>query len=144
MYGVCAYCTCNLCGRITVIPCIISRHMVVCQVAQEAGVSHHEYIDRKKENVIFTPKYVTCWCLIQSKPNLLQRCQGVYSPNLKKIDPAYPKKQCMSDQNFILMPADYFSSFRTLANLAIKCKFILRSNWKLVHIKGLLMRICVF
>ena len=27
----------------------------VCRVAQEAGASHHEYIYRKKENVIFTP-----------------------------------------------------------------------------------------
>ena len=33
------------------------RHTVVCFVTQEAGVPHCEYIDRKKENVIFT--YVT-------------------------------------------------------------------------------------
>ena len=30
-----------------------SRHMVVCHVAKKAGVSHHEYIYRKKENMIF-------------------------------------------------------------------------------------------
>ena len=31
-----------------------SRHTLVCCAAQEARVPHHEYIDRKKENVIFT------------------------------------------------------------------------------------------
>ena len=30
----------------------ISRHMIVCRAVQEAGTQHHEYIDRKKENVI--------------------------------------------------------------------------------------------
>ena len=34
---------------------IISRHTVVCRAAQEAGAPHREYIDRKNENVIFTP-----------------------------------------------------------------------------------------
>ena len=34
------------------------RHTVVCRAAQEAGTPHHEYIDRKKENVIFTPLYL--------------------------------------------------------------------------------------
>ena len=33
----------------------ISRHTVVCRAAQEAGVPHREYINRKKENAIFTP-----------------------------------------------------------------------------------------
>jgi len=28
--------------------------MAVCRAAQEAGAPHHEYIDRKKENAIFT------------------------------------------------------------------------------------------
>ena len=32
-----------------------SRHMIVCRAAQEAGVLHREYINRKKENAIFTP-----------------------------------------------------------------------------------------
>ena len=36
----------------------LSRHMVVCRVAQEAGVPHRGCIDRKKENVIFTPLYL--------------------------------------------------------------------------------------
>jgi len=31
------------------------RYMVVCCAAQEAGVPQSEYIDRKKENMIFTP-----------------------------------------------------------------------------------------
>ena len=34
-----------------------SRHTVVCRAAQEAGAPHREYIDRKKETVIFTPLY---------------------------------------------------------------------------------------
>jgi len=29
--------------------------MVVCHVAQEAGMLHPGYVDRNKENVIFTP-----------------------------------------------------------------------------------------
>ena len=33
----------------------VSRHTVVSRVAQEAGAPHHEYIYRKKENMIFTP-----------------------------------------------------------------------------------------
>ena len=35
----------------------ISRHTIVCRAAQEAGAPHREYIDRKNENVIFTPLY---------------------------------------------------------------------------------------
>ena len=35
-----------------------SRHTVVCRAAQEAGAPHREYIDRKNENVIFTPLYL--------------------------------------------------------------------------------------
>ena len=36
----------------------ISRHTIVCRAAQEAGAPHREYIDRKNENVIFTPLYL--------------------------------------------------------------------------------------
>ena len=32
-----------------------SRHTEVCRVAQEADAPHCEYINRKKENAIFTP-----------------------------------------------------------------------------------------
>ena len=32
--------------------------MIVCRAAQETGVPHRGYIDRKKENVIFTPLYL--------------------------------------------------------------------------------------
>ena len=35
-----------------------SRHTVVCRAAQEASAPHREYIDRKKENVIFIPLYL--------------------------------------------------------------------------------------
>ena len=35
-----------------------SRHTILRCVAQEAGVPHRGYIDRKKENVIFTPLYL--------------------------------------------------------------------------------------
>ena len=37
---------------------LLSRHTVVCRAAQEAGAPHREYIDRKNENVIFTPLYL--------------------------------------------------------------------------------------
>ena len=37
----------------------VSRHTIVCCVAQEAGVPHRGYIDRKKENVIFTLLYLS-------------------------------------------------------------------------------------
>ena len=36
----------------------ISRYTIVCRAAQEAGAPHREYIDRKKENVIFTHLYL--------------------------------------------------------------------------------------
>ena len=32
-----------------------SRHTVVCRAAQEVGAPQREYINRKKENAIFTP-----------------------------------------------------------------------------------------
>ena len=35
-----------------------SRHTIVCRAAQEAGAPHRGYIDRKKENVIFTLLYL--------------------------------------------------------------------------------------
>ena len=34
---------------------LLSRHTIVCRAAHEAGTPHHEYINRKKENMIFTP-----------------------------------------------------------------------------------------
>ena len=34
------------------------EHTIVCRAAQEAGAPHREYIDRKNENVIFTPLYL--------------------------------------------------------------------------------------
>ena len=37
---------------------MVSRHTIVCRAAQEAGAPHREYIDRKNENVIFTPLYL--------------------------------------------------------------------------------------
>ena len=39
-------------------PIVGSRHTIVCRVAQVAGVPHRGYIDRKKENVVFTPLYL--------------------------------------------------------------------------------------
>ena len=36
----------------------ILRHTIVCRAAQEAGAPHRGYIDRKKENIIFTPLYL--------------------------------------------------------------------------------------
>jgi len=51
----------------------VSRHMVVCHVAQEASAPHLQYIGRKKENVIFHT-YVAPRTLTQIQLNLLQRC----------------------------------------------------------------------
>ena len=34
----------------------VLRHTVVCHLAREASTPHREYIDRKKESVIFTPQ----------------------------------------------------------------------------------------
>ena len=42
----------------SIVEIVISRHTIVCRVAQEAGAPHREYIDRKKENVIFTHLYL--------------------------------------------------------------------------------------
>ena len=39
---------------------VVSRHTMVCRAAQEVGAPHRGgYIDRKKENVIFTPLYLS-------------------------------------------------------------------------------------
>jgi len=68
-----------------------SRHMVVYRVAQEAIVSHREYIDRKTKNAIFTPTYVALRSLTWIQRNLLQRClwtRQIYMPNLRLIVPA--------------------------------------------------------
>ena len=37
---------------------LLLRHTIVSRAAQEAGAPHRGYIDRKKENVIFTPLYL--------------------------------------------------------------------------------------
>ena len=63
---------------------IISRHTIVCRAAQEAGASHCGYIDRKKENIIFTPLYLgdtlSDWNQIYCRV-----AWGVHIPNLKEI-----------------------------------------------------------
>ena len=38
---------------------MVSRHTIVCRAAQGAGTPHHGYIDRKKENVILQPLYLS-------------------------------------------------------------------------------------
>ena len=40
---------------IIIIIIIKSRRTVVCRAAQEVGAPHSEYINKKKENAIFTP-----------------------------------------------------------------------------------------
>ena len=35
-----------------------SRHMVVCHVANRAGMLRHRYIDKKTENAIITYMYI--------------------------------------------------------------------------------------
>jgi len=89
--------------------------MLVCYVAQEAGVPHHEYIDRQEENVIFHT-HVASRSHIQMYQNLLQRfSQGRqhYMPNLKQIT------QVTSKQNFISI-SSFFFLFHTVCIFGLK------------------------
>ena len=36
----------------------LSKHTIVCRAAQQSGAPHRGYIDKKKENVIFTLLYL--------------------------------------------------------------------------------------
>jgi len=68
----------------------LSRHMVVCHVAQEAITPHRDW---KTKSVIFHA-YVALTSLTRIQPNLLQRCpqtRQIYVPNLKQIVLASPK-----------------------------------------------------
>ena len=98
----------------------------MCHAAQEAGAPHRGYIDRKKENVIFTPSY-----LGDLEPNLLQSCppaRGVYIPNLKEITPAISEIRAAKVSIFFFVVHVFAPSlFRTLAKIAIKRKRVLRS-----------------
>ena len=62
----------------------VSRHTTVCHAAQEAGAPHRGYIDKKKENIIFTLLYLgdplSDWNQQSCPPT-----RGVYIPNLKEI-----------------------------------------------------------
>ena len=61
----------------------------MCRAAQEAGAPHREYIDRKNENVIFTPLYLGDH--LSDWNQICYSCppaKGVYIPNLKEIAPA--------------------------------------------------------
>ena len=85
----------------------ISRHMI--HAAQEVGAPHRGYIDRKKENVIFTLFYPRS--LIRLEPNLLQSCppaKGVYTPNLKEIVPAISEIRAAKISIFLLRFCSFF------------------------------------
>ena len=58
----------------------------MCRVAQEAGAPHRKYIDRKNENVIFTPLYLGDH--LSDWNHICPPARGVYIPNLKEIAPA--------------------------------------------------------
>ena len=66
----------------------ISRHTIVCRVAQEAGASHYGYINKKKENVIFTSLYLgdtlSDWNLQSCLP-----ARAVHISNLRKSPIAF-------------------------------------------------------
>ena len=95
----------------------VSRHTIVCRAAQEAGVPHCGYIDRKKMS--FSHHCISV-IPIRLEPNLLQSCQptrGVYIPNLKEITLAISEIQAAKLSIFIFV---FFSlCFRTLAKIAI-------------------------
>ena len=72
---------------------MLSRHTIECRAAQEAGVPHRGYIDRKNENVIFTLLYLgdplSDWNQIfatelsASKGNLRTKFEGNRSRNFR-------------------------------------------------------------
>jgi len=94
-----------------------SRHTVVRHVA---GMLHHNYIGRKKENGIFN----TCVCSFEiSYPILLWRCPpDKYSINLKEIAAAIYEMQTL-----------ILCLFAHLKNGICVCKQIL---WNLIYLKG--------
>ena len=86
----------------------------MCRAAQEASAPHRGYIDRKKENVIFTPLYL-------GEPNLLQGfllARGVYIPNLKENTPAISKIQAAKVLSFFSV----FSFFVCVCVFLHTCK----------------------
>ena len=107
-----------------------SRHTIVCRTAQEAGAPHRGYIDRKKENVIFTPLYLSdplsnwnqiCYRVFASQGSLHSKFEGNRSSHFRDTS-------CQSFDYFLRFLILLFSScFRTLAKIAIKRKRVLRS-----------------
>ena len=95
----------------------------MCCAAQEAGAPYREYIDRKKENVIFTHLYLgdtsSDWNQICCR--VARQLGGVYIPNLKEIT------QAISEIRVAKVSFLSSLSFRTLAKIAIKRKRVLQS-----------------
>ena len=93
----------------------------MCRAAQEAGAPHREYIDRKNENVIFTPLY-----LGDHLSDWNQICYTV-ARQPREIAPAI--SEIRADKVFVFFSSFFFSSssFRTLAKIAITSKRVLRS-----------------
>ena len=146
------------------VPLYISRHTVVCRVAQEAGAPHREYIkthgsvscgprSRRATPVsILTGRTKTSFShlcisvityligttfatqLPASQGSLHSKFEGNRSSHFRDT----------SCQTFVFFLRFFFSSsssFRILAKIAITSKRVLRSPWNLAHRKGVQRRI---
>ena len=95
--------------------------MVVCRAAQEAGAPHHEYIYRKKENIIFIPLYLgdplSNWNQICYR--VARQPREVYIPTWKEIAPAVSEIRAAKVSIFFFVFFSFSSSFHTLAKIAI-------------------------
>jgi len=70
---------------------LLSRHMVVCHLAQEAGLPHPCVINRKNKNAIFTA-YIAPWYFNETKQFLQWKCRPMSSPHISnKLHWAFPR-----------------------------------------------------
>ena len=115
----------------------------MCRAAQEAGAPHREYIDRKKENVIFTLLYLgdglSDWNQICCRV-ARQLGESTFQIWRKSLKP-FPRYEWPKIRFFSSFYFSSSSSFRTLAKIAIKHKRVLRSPCNLAHRKGVQRRI---
>ena len=114
----------------------------MCRAAQEARAPHREYIDKKNENVIFTPLYLgdhlSDWnqiCYTVAR----QPRESTFQIWRKSLQP-FPRYE-LPKFRFSFLRFSSSSSFRTLAKIAITSKRVLRSPWNLAHRKGVQRRI---
>jgi len=129
------HCTCNLCGRIKVIPCTC----VSCDpISWRTTLWVYSQEERKRDFHIYVCNSVICNPI---RAKFVAEMPGESTHQIwRKSTLPIPRYN----------PNLHFSAFlcffisHTCKFLAIKHECILRSNWNLVHIKGLLRCICVF